>query len=322
MNRIVLLVVTAVAGVVLSIFYGQSGKHDHREHRADRSWTSGQDGGRVLDSRPSWQNLPSVIHPGLFGTRSPKESQGGPSGEGHELNTRSTIYVDGAGSPVEGSPGGAGSMFGLLGPLIDGAGQSLALARKASEQKGTAQGPMVPAGTILRGRVMRRFDGPSGGAPIFVLIPPQTAGPIRIAHSLKIMGYPVGLSPENRLMMRFMRVIYGNGLEAQMTGYAMQGGREGVPVDVSRHPGSQFAGSVAQNTLMMGGDAIGYMGYGNAGLGSDLAMQEAGAIVGSSQSVMPVPNQQTTYTLSAGAPVSIMIIHGFLPSVSPPADSK
>ncbi|BAM06777.1 hypothetical protein [Leptospirillum ferrooxidans] len=313
MNRIVLLVVTAVAGVVLSLFYGQSGKHDHREQRADHSWTSGQEGGRVLDSRTSWQNLPSVIHPGSFGMG--RDSQGGKSGEGHELNTRSTIYVDGTGSPV-GDPQGEGNMFGLLGPLISGAGQSLALARKASGQKGVAPGPTVPAGTILRGRVMRRFDGPSGGAPIFVLIPPQTAGPIPIAHSLKIMGYPVGLSPENRLMMRFMRVIYGNGLEAQMTGYAMQGGREGVPVDVSRHPGSQFAGSVAQNTLMMGGNAIGYMGYGNAGIGSDLAMQEAGAVVGSSQSVMPVPNQQTTYTLSAGAPVSIMIIHGFPPSVS------
>jgi hypothetical protein len=207
-------------------------------------------------------------------------------------------------------------MFGLLAPIIDGAGKSLALARKVSRQNTMVQGPIIPAGTTLRGRVMRRFDGPSGGAPVFVLIPPQTVGTLSIPRALKIMGYPVGLSPENRLMMRFMRVIYGNGLEAQMTGYAMQGGREGVPVDVSRHAGSQFAGSVAQNTLMMGGDAIGYMGYGSAGIGSDLAMQEAGAVVGSSQSVMPMTNQQTTYTLSAGTSVSIMILHGFLPSTS------
>ena len=316
MNRIIVLVVTAVVGVVLSMFYGQSGKHRNPEDRADRSWTSGAGSGRGFDSGSSWRSLPPVINPGSFVSGREKGSAGGPSGQDHELNTRSTVYVDGTGSPLGDSPQGAGGMFGLLGPLIDGAGKSLALAKKASGQSETDQGPIVPAGTILRGRVMRRFDGPSGGAPIFVLIPPQTVGTIRISRSLKIMGYPVGLSPENRLMMRFMRVIYGNGLEAQMTGYAMQGGREGVPVDVSRHPGSQFAGSVAQNTLMMGGDAIGYMGYGNAGIGSDLAMQEAGAIVGSSQAVIPNPSQQTTYTLSAGAPVSIMILHGFLPSTS------
>jgi len=310
------LVVTAVAGVFLSIFYGHTGKQTHPEDRGDRSWTSGARSERGFESQSSWRNLPAAINPGSFGGESQKGSLVVKSGEGHELNTRSTVYVDGTGSPRGDSPQGAGDMFGLLGPLIEGAGQSLALARKASDQKTMDQGPIVPAGTILRGRVMRRFDGPSGGAPIFVLIPPQTVGTIKIPRSLKIMGYPVGLSPENRLMMRFMRVIYGNGLEAQMTGYAMEGGREGVPVNVSRHPGSQFAGSVAQNTLMMGGDAIGYMGYGNAGIGSDLAMQEAGAVVGSSQSVMPMPSQQTTYTLSAGAPVSIMILHGFLPSTS------
>lgn len=315
MNRIIVLVVTAVAGIVLSIFYGQSGHHPRPENRSGRSWTSGAGSEGGFEAPSSWRNLPTAISPKSFGIESPPESPGGKSGGDHELNTRSTIYVDGTGSSRSDSP--AGEMFGFLGPLIDGAGKSLALAQKAADQPKTRQGPIVPAGTILRGRVMRRFDGPSGGAPIFVLVPPQTVGSVRISRSLKIMGYPVGLSPENRLMMRFMRVIYGNGLEAQMTGYAMEGGREGVPVDVSRHPGSQFAGSVAQNTLMMGGDAIGYMGYGNGGMGADLAMQEAGAVVGSTQSVMPMASQQMTYTLSAGAPVSIMILHGFLPSTSP-----
>lgn len=318
MNKIVALVVTAVVGVVLSVLYGHPSGNKRNGAMEERSWTRGAGGGGsgFLQSTP-WEEFPRAGFPRSLSQKQSPDGSGATPDKGHELDTRSTVYVDGDGQPRSGgSPEMSGGMFGLLAPLVEGASQSLALARKASEQDTAHAGSLVPAGTVLRGQVMHRLDGPGGGSPVFVLISPQTVGHVVISSRMKMMGYPVGLSRDHRLMMRFNRVIYSNGLESQMTGYAMEGGREGVVVSVSRHAASQFAGSLAQNTLMMGGDAIGYMGYGNAGVGTDMALQAAGATVGSGESILPYQNPTLTYRLAAGTPVSIMILHGFPPAVA------
>ncbi|MHB1286204.1 MAG: hypothetical protein ACYCYP_06535 [Leptospirales bacterium] len=261
--------------------------------------------------RPSWQSLTGQSDPG------PKVSL--PSGQNgqHDLNTQSTVYLGGSSAPGTPTPGNP--LLSLVKTIFQGHPEALPPILASHQSVSGRSGETVPAGSILRGSVLREFDGPGSSAPVFVSIPPQSVGRLRLGRTIEVLGYPESLGGDQRLRVRFVRVLFGNALEASMSGYAMSEGREGVPVRVSRHYAGNVGSSLGRDSLMLGGEAIGGAGWtGNASLGNALAMQEAGNVLYETQNNMPVQTQQSSYRLERGTPIEVVVLQGFpLPGSSP-----
>ncbi|MHB8421811.1 MAG: hypothetical protein ACYDAM_03425 [Leptospirales bacterium] len=264
-------------------------------------------------SRPAWPTLT-----GRSG-KSPFLAQSSDPGSHHDLNTQSTVYI-GSGSngplPNQGNP-----LLSLVQTIFQGHPDALPplLASPSSSNAPTAPGKTVPAGSILRGTVLRESDGPGSSAPVFVSIPPQPVGRLRLKRTIEILGYPENIGNDHRLRIRFVRVLFGNRMEASMSGYAMAGGREGVPIRLSRHYAGNMGSSIGRDSLMLGGEAIGSAGWmGNASIGNALAMQEAGNVLYETQNNLPIQIQQSSYRLERGTPVDVVVLQGFpLPAEVP-----
>lgn len=257
-------------------------------------------------SRPAWPSLT-----GRSGSV-PSMAQSSAQNGRHDLNTQSTVYI---GSPSSSAiPNQGNPLLSLVQTIFQGHQDALPplLARQPSSRGPVRPGETVPAGSILRGTVLRESDGPGSSAPVFVSIPPQSVGHLHLNQNIEILGYPENLGNDHRLRIRFVRVLFGDRMEAAMSGYAMAEGREGVPVRLSRHYAGNMGSSIGRDSLMLGGEAIGSAGWmGNASIGNALAMQEAGNVLYETQNNMPIQTQQSTYRLARGTPVDVVVLQGF-----------
>jgi hypothetical protein len=147
--------------------------------------------------------------------------------------------------------------------------------------------------------------------PVIARIRSASLSAFHLPAGTKILGYPEGMAGPERLRIRFFRILYPGGFEAHTTGFALSDGREGVPVSVSRHTVENMAKSMAQNSLMIGGEAVGSMGWSGTDMGSFMAMQEGGSALAQAGSQMPVPNIQTNFRISGGTDCEIMIMETF-----------
>lgn len=233
--------------------------------------------------------------------------------EQHDLNTRSTVYLGSPGSGDENAP--ANPLMGLVRTFLSsGAGwlPEMAHARLAAAGITSPARPTLPTGSVLHGTIMRASAGPGSEMPVFVMIPPQKVGTIVLDKPLKLLGYPDGTGSGQRIRIRFVRAIFDNGLEASMSGYAIWGDREGIPVRMSRHVAGNMGGSLGRDSLMLGGETLGAAGWmGNPGLGSMLAMQEASNAMYEAQNVLPPGSRQPTWRLERNTPVDVVVISGF-----------
>jgi len=258
---------------------------------------------------PSWSRTIMLVAPGqnpaVTGTPDNKDQ--------HDLNTRSTVYL---GSPAN-DEGNApdNPLMGLVRTFLSSSAgllPGMAHPRLLPATGNAPAGPTLPSGSVLHGTIMRASAGPGSQMPVFVLIPPQKSGTILLGKPLKLLGYPDGTAAGHRLRIRFVRAIFDNGLEASMSGYAIWGDREGIPVHVSRHITGNMGGSLGRDSLMLGGETLGAAGWmGNPGLGSMLAMQEASNAMYEAQNVIPQGSRQATWRLERNTPVNVVVISGF-----------
>lgn len=258
---------------------------------------------------PTWSRTVMLDPPGqrsvVPGTSDNKER--------HDLNTRSTVYL---GSPENGAGNTPDNpLMGLVRTFLSsGAGflPERARPRLLSVTGNAPAGPTLPSGSVLHGTIVRASAGPGSQMPVFVLIPPQKSGTILMRKPLKLLGYPDGTGAGRRLRIRFVRAIFDNGLEAPMSGYAIWGDREGIPVRMSRHVAGNMGGSLGRDSLMLGGETLGAAGWmGNPGLGSMLAMQEASNAMYEAQNVLPPGSRQPSWRLERNTPVDVVVISGF-----------
>lgn len=285
-------------------------------------------GGKNLESgAENWQSLPGSQTPG-WSIKPSWQTLSGRTGAGekipvapgqdspHDLNTQSTVYIGTPSGPAAPDPGNP--LLSLVQTIFRGHPDALPPVLAARQDTPPAPGRTIPAGSILRGTVLREADGPGSSAPVFVSVPPQPVGRLRLGRTIEILGYPETLGGDGRLRIRFVRVLFGNALEASMSGYAMEEGREGVPVRLARHYAGNMGSSVGRDSLMLGGEAIGSAGWmGNPSIGNALAMQEAGNVLYETQNNMPIQTRQSTYRLERGTPVDVVVLQGFpLPAAS------
>ncbi len=80
---------------------------------------------------------------------------------------------------------------------------------------------------------------------------------------------------------------------------------------MDRHEGANIGRSVAQNGMMLGGEAVDTMGWSGNNVGDLMAMQAGGNAMAMAGSQIPPPVNRTTYTLSRGTRFSIMIMESF-----------
>ncbi len=259
-------------------------------------------------SSPSWSR--TVALPPVPGGSSPEDSPR-TGADRHDLNTQSTVYL---GGPAPNEPSG-NPLLGLVRTFLSGGEKGLpelSAIRKAAEPLSRPAGPVVPAGSVLSGNVFRSAEGPGSGMPIFVLLPPQSVGGLRMSRPVKLLGYPDGSGNGHRLRIRFVRALFDDGLEAPMSGYAVWGDREGIPVRMNRHVAGNVGSSLGRDSMMLGGETLGAAGWmGNPGLGSMLAMQEASNALYEAQNALPPGSRQPSWHLERNTPVRVVVIAGF-----------
>ena len=258
---------------------------------------------------PGWNK--TVALPPIPGGSLKSEDSSGTTPDRHDLNTQSTVYL---GAPDRNTPAG-NPLLGLVRTFLSGESKGLpelSAIRRAAEPLSRSAGPVVPAGSVLSGRILRSAGGPGSGMPIFVSLPPQSVGTLRISRPVKLLGYPDGAGYGRRLRIRFVRAIFENGLEAPMSGYAVWGDREGIPVQSNSHVAGNVGSSLGRDSLMLGGETLGAAGWmGNPGLGSMLAMQEASNALYEAQNALPPGSRQPSWHLDRNTPIRVVVIAGF-----------
>ena len=321
MNRWFFLGGTAVVGLLLYLVFkvshpgaGDGGSLDVAASR----------GGQMA---PGWNDLaaPRLPLPAPPPTPLPERSLSAQGGEPerHPLDTKSTVYLDGQGPEGQGGGGlavgpGAPLVLSALRGVLGQTGEPAGLARRAEAIRRSAGGePPVGASTrrVAAGSEMavvaeKTVTGPGAQMPVVVRVSGRSLSALHLPPGTKVLGYPESLAG-SRLRIRFTRILYPGGLEAHTTGFALSGGREGVPVPVDRHEGGNIGRSVAQNSMMLGGEAVDTMGWSGNNVGDLMAMQAGGNAMAMAGSQIPPPVNRTTYTLSRGTRFSIMIMESF-----------
>ena len=323
MNRWVFLGGTAVVGLLLYLIF----KVDHAEGPESRSLSGGgMSQGGLSGGR--WNDLaapalpPPALPRGFSPTLPPGQTPGVPHREEHPLDTRATVYLDGQGpgAPESASPeaGGAPLVLSAIRSALGGAGSLSNISKKAEEIRRRAGGApageksgRIPAGSTLHVVVLRTVDGPGNRLPVLARLSSETLSALHLPAGTKILGYPESLTPDDRLRIRFVRILYPGGFEAPTTGFALSGGREGVPVPVSRHQAGNMARSMAQNTMMLGGEAVDTMGWSGNNVGDLMAMQAGGNALAEAGSQMPPPDNRTSFRLESGTRCSVMVLTAF-----------
>lgn len=315
-----------MAGLLLYLIF----KVDHPGEGSSRG-LSGPAHSPGISREGRWNDLaapvlPAPDRPGPFPMAPIKEGrERAIAPERHPLDTKATVYLDGQGpaSPETGSPegGGAPLVLSAIRSVLGGEGglPGEALAKKAEEIRRRAGGSppgkekrgKVPAGRELHVVILRTVDGPGNRLPVMARLSSETLSALHLPGGTKILGYPESLTPDGRLRIRFVRILYPGGFEAHTTGFALSGGREGVPVSISRHQGTNMARSMAQNSLMLGGEAVDTMGWSGTNVGDLMAMQAGGNALAEAGSQMPPPDNRTSYRLDRGTRCSVMILEAF-----------
>ena len=72
-----------------------------------------------------------------------------------------------------------------------------------------------------------------------------------------------------------------------------------------------MARSMAQNGLMMGGEAMDTIGWSGTNMGDLLAMQAGGNALAVAGSQLPAQNNRARFRLSEGTQCSVMILESF-----------
>ena len=319
MNRWFFLGGTAVVGLLLYLVFKVS--HPGGGEGAGEGLVySRSDGGP-----PGWSDLAAPRLPPPNPPRMPLSerplSERATQVERHPLDTKSTVYLDGQGPEGGAGTGGDGGSPLILSAIKSVLGQTVEparLARQAEAIRRSAGGESpvssstrrVAAGSEVAVVAEKTVTGPGAQMPVVVRISGHSLSAFHLPPGTKVLGYPESLAG-SRLRIRFTRVLYPGGLEAHTTGFALSGGREGVPVPVDRHEGSNIGRSVAQNSMMLGGEAVGTMGWSGNNVGDLMAMQAGSNAMAMAGSQIPSPVNQTTYTLSRGTRFSIMIMESF-----------
>ncbi len=323
MNRWVFLGGTAVVGLLLYLIF----KVDHAEGPESRSLSGGEISGGGLSGR-HWNDLaaPALPPPAIPRRLSPTVPPGGTTrGERHEehpLDTRATVYLDGQGpgAPEQAPPeaGGAPLVLSAIRKALGGPGSLSEISRRAEAIRREAGGApageksgKVPAGSTLHVVVLQTVDGPGNRLPVLARLSSGTLSSLHLPAGTRILGYPESLTPDDRLRIRFVRILYPGGFEAPTTGFALSGGREGVPVSVSRHQARNMARSMAQNTMMLGGEAVDTMGWSGNNVGDLMAMQAGGNAMAEAGSQMPSPDNRSSFRLESGTRCSVMVLTAF-----------
>ncbi|MDA8111181.1 MAG: hypothetical protein M0T83_01845 [Nitrospiraceae bacterium] len=326
MNRWLFLGGTAVAGLLLYLIF----KVDHPGTDRSRG-LSGANLSPGISGEARWNDLaaPMLPPPGRPEPFPQNPLRGGgvraAVPERHPLDTKATVYLDGQGpaSPETGSPDGAGAplVLSAIRSVLGGEGglPGESIAKKAEEIRrraggaapGNEKGGKVPAGSELHVVILRTVDGPGNRLPVMARLTSGTLSALHLPGGTKILGYPETLTPDGRLRIRFVRILYPGGFEAHTTGLALSGGREGVPVSVSRHRGRNMARSMAQNSLMLGGEAVDTLGWSGTNVGDLMAMQAGGNALAQAGSQMPPPDNRTSFRLDRGTRCSVMILEAF-----------
>ena len=321
MNRWFFLGGTAVVGLLLYLVFKVS--HPGAGDGGSDGFVASRGGG----GSPGWNDLAAprlplpAAPPPALPERSPSGQEGDP--ERHPLDTKSTVYLDGQGSEGEGGgglAGGAGAplVLSALKSVLGQTGEPAGLARRAEAIRRSAGGePPVGASTrrVAAGSEMavvaeKTVTGPGAQMPVVVRVSGRSIAALHLPPGTKVLGYPESLAG-SRLRIRFTRILYPGGLEAHTTGFALSGGREGVPVPLDRHEGGNIGRSVAQNSMMLGGEAVDTLGWSGNNVGDLMAMQAGGNAMAMAGSQIPPPVNRTTYTLSRGTRFSIMIMESF-----------
>lgn len=295
--------------------------HPGTNHMQEFSGNS-QDG--INDRSGRWNDLatPSLPSPRLSLHEFSQIEQSTPhpskmEDRGHALDTPATVYIEGE------SPGGAvqNRASPSNSPLILSAIDSFLgnpkktmhdLANKAEEiRNNSGAEAKIPAGSELHVEVLRTVDGPGNRLPVIARLRSDSLSTFHLPAGTKILGLPESVSSDNRLRIRFVKVLYPGGFEAHTTGFALSGGREGVPVDVTRNTGGSMARSMAQNGLMMGGEAMDTIGWSGTNMGDLLAMQAGGNALAVAGSQLPAQNNRARFRLSEGTQCSVMILESF-----------
>jgi hypothetical protein len=326
-NRWIFLGGTAVVGLLLYLIF----KVSHPGEGGNRGFPAQGD---ALSRESRWNDLapPDLPLPGRSAyapVLSPAGNHGSPvRKEEHPLDTRSTVYLDGIGSAAsdpgqepKGQANGPDALIlstlkNVLGPSGEESRSLARAARKIREGAGGREIALsgsrkITAGSELHVSILKTVEGPGNQMPVIGRIRADSVAAFHLPAGTKILGYPEGLGGGDRLRIRFYRILYPGGFEAHTTGFALSGGREGVPVEVSRHTGENMAKSMAQSTMMLGGEAVGSMGWSGTDMGSFMAMQEGGSALAQAGSQMPVPNYQATFHLARGTDCDVMILESF-----------
>ncbi len=323
MNRWLFLGGTAVVGLLLYLVF----KVSHPGAGEGDGWS----GSSSVSGRASaWNDLAAPRLPAPEPPRrtfsSPSLLPGSREPERHPLDTRSTVYLDGQGPAGGGSENPGSGLEGPGAPLVLSALQSVlgktgepaGLARRAEAVRRAAGGSppsgsssrRVAAGSEMAVIALKTVSGPGAQMPVMVRVSGRSLAALHLPPGTKVLGYPESLAG-SRLRIRFTRVLYPGGLEAHTTGFALSGGREGVPVPVDRHEGGNIGRSMAQNSMMLGGEAIDTMGWSGNNVGDLMAMQAGGNAMAVAGSQIPSPVNRTTYRLARGTRFSIMVMESF-----------
>lgn len=332
MNRWVFLSGSAVIGLLLYLVF----KVNHPDAAVDGP--AGFSGPVAGGRENRWNTLvpPELPSPGRAShseggeERSANREAPEPRVPSHPLDSSSTIYLDGAAPENAGSQAAERSPTGpdvlllsaiksLLGgapksggaPLISGLAGVFPPAQSGA---GGGKGPRernVAAGSELSVVILKTVEGPGAQMPVVARIRQASLARFHLPEGTKIMGFPEGMGPNSRLRIRFTRILYPGGFETQTTGFALSGGREGVPVELSRHTGSNIAKSLAQNSMMLGGEAVGSLGWSGTDPGTMMAMQEGGMAMDQAGSQLPPPIAQPGYRLESGTSCTVMVMESF-----------
>lgn len=306
--------VLGLAGIGFFLYSALHPGSSRQRNIAGYDTTTQSDSGEPVSEQHSgaWQgtqNWKGFSFPILSGTiRKNKALSGG--GSRHDLNSQSTVYI-GQGAPSGSPETPENPVIALVKSLFPES--QVAVPRERSRLGRSDSGVhAVTSGTTLRGRVVRDIKGPGGQIPVYVSIPPQSVGALRIDRRFEIMGFPDGLTGDGRLKIRFVKALYPGGFEAQLAGYALSGGREGVPVRISEHTASNMSRSFGRDSLMFGGEAVGSAGWAGGGnLADILAMEEGGTLLYEAQNGIAPENRQPEYVLDRRTPVDILVVQGF-----------
>ena len=242
----------------------------------------------------------------------------------HDLDSQSTVYI-GSGSAPATSPTADNPLIALVKSVFSNGRTPISSMISGNQEMGRSSGRIkgVPSGTTLKGRIVRDVEGPGSQVPIYVLILPQSVGAIQIGYRFELMGYPDGLTEDRRLKIRFIKALYRGGFETPMSGYALSGGREGVPIRLSDHFVGNMSRSFGRDSLMLGGAAVGTAGWSGSGnLADALGMEEGGTLLYEAQNGLSSQNRQPSYVLDQHTPIDVLVVQGFPLADSLPSGSS